>query len=431
MSLQVEKLEKNMAKLTIEVSAEELDKAIQAAYIKNRNRFSVPGFRKGKTPQVMIEKMYGPGVFYEDAANELMRKAYAEELEDIDLDIVSSPEIDVVQLEKGMPFIFTAQVAIKPEVILGTYKGLEIEKQEIVVTEEEITAEIDKALNQNARTLTIVDRPAGQDDTVVIDFEGFVDGVAFEGGKAEDYNLIIGSGTFIPGFEEQLAGMNLGEEKDVEVTFPEEYHAEELAGRQAVFKVALKEIRAKELPELDDEFAQDVSDFNTLEEYKASIQAMLADKKAAEAKDHTEDLLIEKLIEEASFEVPDAMLETQVRRQAEDFARRMEQQGISLEQYMSYTGASPDKIIDQIRPNALKRIQTRLVLEAVVKAENIEVTDEELNQEIETLSKRYQAEMPGNDMNDTFSKEEKETIKIDIAVRKALDFVVAEAKETA
>ena len=376
MSVQVENLEKNMAKLTIEVSAEELEKALQAAYNKEKNKINIPGFRKGKVPRAMIEKMYGPEIFYDDAANTLIPDAYAKAADESGLEIVSQPKIDLVQIEKGKPFIFTAEVAVKPEVTLGEYKGVEVPKADLTVTDEEVAAEIDRERDKNARTITVEDRPVQSGDQAVIDFEGFVDGVAFEGGKGESYPLTIGSNTFIPGFEDQLIGAEVGKEVDVNVLFPAEYQEKSLAGKPALFKVTVKEIKVKELPELDDDFAQDVSEFDTLEEYKADVRKNLEAKKAEAAKTAKEDAVVDKIIENASMEIPDAMVETQTRQMMDDFANRMQQQGLSMEQYFQFTGMDAEKLAEQMKPSALKRIQTRLVLEAIVKAENIEATEE-------------------------------------------------------
>ncbi len=427
MSLQVEKLEKNMAKLTIEVSAEEFEKAMQAAYQKNRGKINVPGFRKGKAPQQMIEKMYGAGIFYEDAANAVIPEAYEKAAEESGLDIVSRPEIDIVQIEKGKAFIFTAEVAVKPEVTLGQYKGIEVEKTSVEVTDEEIMEEIDKAREQNARIISVEDRAVKDGDMTIIDFEGFVDGVAFEGGKGENYNLTIGSGQFIPGFEDQLIGVELNTEVDVNVTFPEEYHAEDLAGKPAVFKVTVKEIKEKQLPELDEDFVQDVCDFDTVDEYKADVESKIKERKESEAKTKKEDAVVEKIVENSQMEIPDAMLEAQVSQMADDFAMRIEQQGLSLEQYFKFTGLTPEAMKQQMEPAAMKRIQTRLVLEAVVEAEKIEVSDDEFNAELEKMSKLYQMEI--DKLNELMGDFEKENMKKDLAVQKAVDLVVEAAVE--
>lgn len=427
MSLQVEKLEKNMAKLTIEASAEEFDKAIQKAYHKNKNKINIQGFRRGKAPLELIEKMYGPEIFYEDAANEIIPAAYEKAAEESGLEIVSRPEINVVQIEKGKPFIFTAEVAVKPEVTLGEYKGIEVEKKEITVTDEEVMARIDREREQNARIITVEDRPVQMNDIAVIDFEGFVDGKPFEGGKAEDYSLTIGSKSFIDNFEEQLIGKSVGEEAEVNVTFPEDYHVKELAGKPALFKVKIKEIKYKELPELDDDFAQDVSEFDTLDEYKESIRAKIKETKEKELKTARENEVIDKIIENAKMDIPEPMIETQVSQMAEDFAQRMRYQGLSMDQYFKYTGMDSKKFLETLRPQALKRIQTRLVLEAIVKAENIEVTEEELNKELNDMASMYNMEV--DKIKEILGDKGMENAKMDIAVQKAIDLVVNEAKE--
>ena len=371
MSLQVEKLEKNMAKLTIEASAEDFEKAIQKVYLKARGRINIPGFRKGKAPRKLIEKMYGTGVFYEDAANDLIPTAYAEALKDCDLEIVSRPEINVTQIESGKPFIFTAEVAVKPEVTLGEYKGVEVEKSNVEVTDEDINKEVDKERENNSRTIDVDDRAVESGDIIKLDFDGSVDGVPFAGGKAENYTLTIGSGSFIPGFEDQLIGTKIGEDKDVTVTFPEDYHEKSLAGKEAVFKCKVNAITVKELPDADDEFASEVSEFETLAEYKEDIKKKLTEKKEKEARAKKEAQAVEKAVENATMEIPDAMIDTQVQSMMEDFARRMQSQGLSLEQYFQFTGMDAKKMHDQMKPEALKRIQNSLVLEAVAKAENL------------------------------------------------------------
>ncbi len=428
MSLQVEKLEKNMAKLTIEASAEDFEKAIEAAYNKNKGKMSVPGFRKGKTPRAMLEKMYGTSIFYEDAANALIPEAYEKALEENkELEVVSQPKIDVVQVEKGKPFIFTAEVALKPEIELGKYKGVKVEKFDIEVTEEEIIKEIDRERENNARTVNIEDRAVQEKDMTIIDFEGFVDEVAFEGGKGENHPLTIGSGAFIPGFEEQMIGAKLNEEIEVKVTFPEDYQAKELAGKAAVFKVTVKEIKEKELPALDDEFASEVSEFDTLDEYKADVKAKLSEKKTSEAKGKKEDALVEAIISDCKMDIPDAMVDTQTKQMAQDYAGRLQQQGLSLEQYFQFTGMDMDKFLDQMRPGALKRIQSRLVLEAVVKAESIQVTEEEFDAEVAKMAATYQ--MEADKLKEIIGDYEKEQISEDIAIQKAVELIVAEAKE--
>lgn len=428
MSLKVENKEKNMAVLTIEVSAEEFEKAIETAYQKNKNKISVPGFRKGKVPLQMIERMYGPEIFYEDAANILIPEVYDRELsEHKEIEVVSQPDVDVTQMEKGKPFIFTAEVALKPPVELGKYKGVKIDKIDTEVSDEEVDKEIDKERENNARTISVEDRGVKDGDMTVIDFEGFVDDMAFEGGKGENYPLTIGSGAFIPGFEDQLVGAKLNEETEVKVKFPEDYHAEDLKGKDAVFKVTVKEIKEKELPELDDEFASEVSEFDTLEEYKADIRKNLAEKKEKEALGKKEDAVIEAIIADAKMEIPDAMVETQARQLANDYASRLQNQGLSLEQYFQFTGLDSAKFLEQMKPTALKRIQSRLVLEAVVKAENIEVSEEEYEAELQKLADNYKMEV--DKLKELFGEAEKETMTEDVAIQKAVDLVVKEAKE--
>ena len=427
MSLQVEKLEKNMAKLTIEVPAEKVEAALQNAYLKNRKQISVPGFRKGKVPRQMIEKMYGPSIFYDDAVNAMIQEAYPEATKECDLEIVSRPDVEVVQIEKGKPFIFTAEVAVKPEVTLGQYKGIEVEKADTTATDEEVAAEIDKEREANSRTITVEDRAVQDGDMTVIDFEGFVDGKAFEGGKGTDYPLTIGSGAFIPGFEEKLVGAEIGKEVEVDVTFPEEYHAKELAGKPAVFKCTVKEIKVKELPELDDDFAQDVSDFDTLEEYKADVRKKVEEKKAADAKAKKEDAVIEKIIEGATMEIPDAMVETQAERMVDEFAQRLQMQGLSMEQYMQFTGGNVQAMVEQSKPQALKRIQSRLVLDAVVAAENLTATDEEVDAELAKMAEQYNMEV--EKLKEMFAEEDLKSIRDDLAVQKAVELVTDAAVE--
>ena len=427
MSLQVEKLEKNMAKLTIEASAEDFNAALEKAYQKNKNSINVQGFRKGKAPRAIIEKMYGASVFYEDAANELIPEAYEKAANESGLEIVSRPDIDVVQVEKGKSFIFTAEVALKPEVTLGTYKGVKVEKKEAEVTEDEILAQINKEREQNSRMITVEDRAVQDGDITVIDFEGFVDGVAFEGGKGENYSLTIGSHSFIDTFEEQLIGKAIGEEVEVNVTFPAEYQATELAGKPALFKVTVKEIKVKELPELDDDFAQDVSEFDTLDEYKANIKATIKENKEKELKTAKENEIVDKIIEGATMDIPEPMIAAQVNQLAEDFAQRMQYQGLSIEQYFQFTGMDAKKFMETLKPQALKRIQSRLVLEAVAKAEKIEVSEEDLEKELTEMSSMYQMEL--DKLKELIGDKEKEQIKADIAVQKAVDFVVAKSKE--
>ncbi len=427
MSVQVEKLEKNMAKLTIEASAEEFDNAIQKAFHKNKNKLNVQGFRKGKAPYALVEKMYGAGIFYEDAANEIIPEAYEKAANESGLEIVSRPDIDVVQVEKGKNFIFTAEVAVKPEVTLGQYKGIEVEKKEVTVTDEEVMAQVDKEREQNSRTITVDDRAVEMNDIAVIDYEGFVDGVAFEGGKGENHSLTIGSHSFIDTFEDQLIGKNIGEELEVNVTFPAEYHSQDLAGKPAMFKVKINEIKVKEIPALDDDFAQDVSEFNTLEEYKGSIKANITQSKEKELKTAKENEIIEKIIDDAKMDIPEPMIDSQVNQMAEEFAQRIQYQGLSIEQYFQFTGMDAKKFIESLKPQAVKRIQSRLVLEAVAKAENIETSEEELEKELSEMAERYQ--MEEDKLKELVGEKEKEQIKADIAVQKAVDFVVEQSKE--
>ncbi len=426
MSLQVEKLEKNMAKLTVEVPAEQFGGAIKKAFNKNKNKFNIPGFRKGKAPQAMIEKMYGVGVFYEDAADEAINETYADAMKESGLDIVSRPEISIEQIEKGKTFIYTATVAVKPEVTLGQYKGIEVEKADASVKEEDIAAELKKVQEQNARLLSIEDRPVADGDQVVIDFDGYVDGKQFDGGKASDYPLTIGSHSFIDTFEEQLIGKSVGEACEVNVTFPAEYHATELASKPATFKVTVKEIKVKELPELNDEFAGEVSEFDTLDEYKKDIEAKLSEKKQKEAATENENRVVDKVVEASSMEIPERMIDGQVENMMQDTARRMQSQGLSLDMYMKYTGMDLEQMKSQARPQAVKRIQTRLVLETIVKQENIQVSDERLDEEIEKMAASYQ--MEADKLKNYMSEQDKDQLKEDLAVQEAVDFLVAEAK---
>ena len=426
MSVQVEKLEKNMAKLTIEVDAAQFEDAMKKAFNKNKNKFNIPGFRKGKAPRAMIEKMYGEGIFYEDAADEAINATCMQAMDESGLEIVSRPEVAVEQIGKDKPFIYTALVAVRPEVILGEYKGIEVEKADASVTAEDVEAELKKVQEQNARLLNVEDRPVADGDKTVIDFEGFVDGKPFDGGKAEDYDLTIGSHSFIDTFEEQLIGRNIGEECEVNVTFPEEYHAPELAGKPATFKVTVKEIKVKELPALDDEFAGEVSEFETMDEYKKDIEAKILERKQKEAATENENRVVDRVAANASLEIPDKMVESQIDNMVQDTARRMQGQGLSMDMYMKYTGMTMDSMRDQMRPQALKRIQTRLVLEEVVKAENIQVPDERLDEEIAKMAAAYQ--MESDKLKEYMSDRDKEQMKEDLAVQEAVDFLVAEAK---
>lgn len=426
MSLQVEKLEKNMAKLTVEVPAEQFEKALTTAFNKNKSRFNIPGFRKGKAPQAMVEKMYGVEVLYEDAINEALDATYGDAVTESELDVVSRPEIDVVQVEKGKELIYTATVAVKPEVTLGEYKGIEVEKASAEVSDEDIEAELKKVQEQNSRLITVEDRAVEDGDQTVVDFEGFVDGTPFEGGKGEDYPLTIGSHSFIDTFEEQLIGKNIGEECEVNVTFPEEYHAKELAGKPAVFKVTVKEIKRKELPELNDEFAGEVSEFETLEEYKNDVKAKLSLTKQKEAATENENHVVDKVVENATMDIPEPMIDSQVNNMVNDYARRMQSQGLSLEQYMQFTGMTIDTLKEQMKPQAVKRIQTRLVLEAIVNAENITVSDEAVEKEIADMAESYKMEVA--QIKEYMGENGIEQMKEDLAVQEAVDFLVAEAK---
>ena len=427
MSFTVDKLEKNMVKLTIEVDAEEFAKGMEAAYEKNKNKISVPGFRKGKVPKQMIEKMYGAGIFYEDAANAIIPKEYQRAAVESGLDIVSQPEIDVTQIEEGKNFIFTATVAVRPEVTLGTYKGVEIAKVSTEVTDEDLEAEIKKVQEQNARIINVEDRPVQDKDDTVIDFEGFMNGVPFSGGKGENYSLTIGSHSFIDTFEEQLIGKKIGEETEVNVTFPEEYHAAELAGKPATFKVTVKEIKSKELPELNDELVQDISEFKTVDEYKADLKATLEKKKAKDAEVKKENEAIEAAVANAAMEIPEAMIKQQALQMADGYDRNLKQQGISLEQYVKMMGMEIDKFIESIYPEAEKRIKNGLVLDAIAKAEDFTVTDEEVEEEIKNMASMYN--MKEDELKDMMTDNERNQIKEDLAVQKAVKLIAAEAVE--
>lgn len=426
MSVQVEKLEKNMAKLTVEVSAEDFKAAIKKAFNKNKNRFAIPGFRKGKAPQAMIEKMYGEGVFYEDAADEAINASYAEAMKESGLDIVSRPEVTIEKIGKDEPFVYSALVAVKPEVTLGQYKGVEVEKADVSVSAEDVEAELKKVQEQNARLLTVEDRGVEDGDQTVIDFEGFVDGKGFEGGKAEDYPLTIGSHSFIDTFEEQLIGKKIGEECEVNITFPTEYHAADLAGKPATFKVTVKEIKVKELPELNDEFASEVSEFDTLDEYKKDVEKKLAEKKEIEANSKNEDAVVAKVVENATMEIPDKMIDAQAENMVQDMARRMQSQGLSLDMYLKYTGMTVEQMKEQARPDAEKRIRTRLVLEAVAKAENIQISDEKVDEEVAKMAEAYKMEV--EKLKSYMSESDVKQMKEDLAVQQAVDLLVAEAK---
>ncbi len=429
MSVKVENLEHNMAKLTIEVSAEELEKALNTAYNKQKRQISVPGFRKGKVPRAMIEKMYGAEIFYEDAANELMQQTYPSAVDESGVDIVSRPTVDVVQIEKGKPFIYTAEVATRPEVTLGKYMGVTVTKIDTSVTEEEVEAELENQRNTNARTVTVTDRPVKEGDTAVIDFEGFVDGVAFDGGKAENHSLEIGSHSFIDTFEDQLVGKNAGDEVEVNVTFPEEYQAADLAGKPAVFKVKINEIKAKELPELNDEFAQDVAGVDTLAEYKEELKKNLTEKKENEAKKTKEDEAIQKIIDKSKMDLPEAMIDTQCETMVNEFAQRIAQSGLSMDQYLQFSGMTVDQLKEQVRPEAETRIKSSLVLEQIAKEENIEVSDEDIDAEIEKMAKAYG--MEADKLKEYMGDSEKESMKRDLAITKAVDLIMENVKERA
>lgn len=427
MSVEVEKLENNRARLTIEVPAEDLERALQSAYDAQKSRISIPGFRKGKVPRQMVERMYGPGIFYEDAANDLINETYPDAVTESGVDAVSRPELEVVQIEKGKPFIYAAQVVLKPEVILGKYKGIEVEKVDVTVSEADVDQEIEQERERNARNVTVEDRPIAEGDIAVIDFEGFVDGVPFEGGKAENHSLAIGSHTFIDGFEEQLVGKNVGDETEVNVTFPEDYHAEELAGKPAVFKVKVNEIKAKELPELDDEFAQDVSEFDTLAEYREDILAQLKERKEASAKRTREDEALQKIVEGSTMEIPEEMIDTQVDNMLNDLVNQLVSRGLTFEQYMRVTGMNIDQLREQMRPDADKRIRASLVLDQISKEEDIQVSEEEVEKEYERISELYA--MSVEELKERLSDSAKDDIKHDLVTLKTVDFVMDNVKE--
>ena len=428
MSMQVEKLDNNMAKLTIEVSADDFEKACNDAYNKNKSKISIPGFRKGKVPRQIIEKTYGPGVFYEDAADICIRNTYGEELDaNKEIEVVSRPEIEVTQCEKGKSFIYVASVALKPEVKLGKYKGVKIEKVSTEVTDADVDAEIEKERRANSRTIVVEDRPVKDGDITVINFEGFVDGVAFEGGKGENYPLTIGSGQFIPGFEEQLIGAKIGEDVEVNVTFPEDYQAEDLAGKAAVFKCKVNEIKETELPEADDEFASEVSDFDTIAEWKEDLMKSLTEKKVASAKEEKENKALEAADENAEMVIPDAMAEFECEQMINDYAMRLSQQGLSIDQYLMFTGMDMDGLKAQMKPQAIKTIKSRLVLEAIVNEEKLEANDDEIDAEIAKMAEMYG--MEADKLKESIGDREKELMSKDVCLRKAVELVAAEAKE--
>lgn len=429
MSFTVENLEKNMAKLTIEVSAEDFEKALQKAYEKNKNKIAVNGFRKGKVPRAVIEKVYGAGVFYEDAANILIPEEYSKAAEESKLDIVSQPEIDVTQIEKGKSFIFTAEVALKPEVTLGEYLGVEIEKTDAKVTADDVKAELEKVREQNARLVDVTSRGVKDKDQAVIDFEGFVDGVPFEGGKGTDYPLTIGSHSFIDNFEEQLIGAKIGKEVEVNVTFPENYQAAELAGKPATFKVTVKAIKVKELPKLDDDFAKDVSEFDTLADYKADIKKNLTEKKKEEAKREKEAKAVAKAVENASMDIPEGMIKLQVNNMVNEFAQRLQMQGLSIDQYIQYMGSNHQQFMESLKPEAVTRIKNSLVLEAVVKAENITATEDDFEEEVKRMADMYKMEV--DKVKEILGDNEKEQIMSDLAIQKAAELISSKAVEKA
>ena len=427
MSVQVENLEKNMAKLTVTVSADKFEKAMQEAYQKQKSRINIPGFRKGKVPRAMIEKAYGPEVFYDDAANIVINEEYPQAMEESGLDIVSRPDIEVTQIEKGSEFVFVAEVAVKPDVELGEYKGVAVTKSEVSVSDEEVTAELENIRNQQARTIEVTDRAVQEGDTVIIDFEGFVDGVAFEGGKGENHPLEIGSHAFIDNFEEQLIGKNAGDETEVHVTFPEQYQAKELAGKPAVFQVKIHTIKAKEVPELSDEFISDISEFETLDEYKADVKEKLLKRKEDAAKGAKEDEAIQKIIDASKMDIPDPMIDMQCENMIQEFEGRISQQGLSLDQYMQFSGSNIDKIKEQVRPEAVQRIQSSLVLEKIAEKENVEVTEDEINAQIDKMASVYG--MPGEKMKEFLSEEDTENIKRNLSIEKAVEIIMEHAVE--
>ena len=427
MSVNLEKNENNEVLMDIKVDANEVKSAYNRACKRVAQYVNIPGFRKGKVPRTMVEKMYGAEVFYQDAANEIIPDAYEAALKEVEEEIVSMPEVDVVQMKKGEPFIFTAEVALKPEVKLGQYKGVEVDKIDVTVSDEEVEAEIEKEREKNARTVEVTDRAVKDGDTVSLDFEGFVDGAAFEGGKGENYPLTIGSGAFIPGFEEQLVGTEIGADVEVNVTFPEDYQADNLAGKAAVFKCKVNEIKEKQLPEVDDEFASEVSAFDTLEAYKADLKQNLEDKKFKEAKSAKTDAVIDAIIASSEMDIPEAMIKTEQRQMLNDFAQRMQMQGLSMEQYFQFTGTTADMLMEQSKPQAEQRIKTSLVIDAIVAAENIEATEEEFAEELKTMAEVYQ--MEEDKIVETLGEQGKASVMKDIKAKKAAEFVTENAVE--
>ncbi len=426
MSAQVERLDHNMAKLTIEVSAADFKEAVHKVYLRQRGKIQIPGFRKGKAPQMMIEKMYGKGVFYEDAANDMINATYPAEASACGLEIVSSPEIDVTDIgEDGMTY--TATFAVKPEVTLGAYKGIEVPKANIMVTDEDIENEIKSELEKNSRIVDVTDRPVQNGDTVNLDYAGTVDGEAFDGGTAQGQPLVIGSGSFIPGFEEQLIGLNAGDEKDVEVTFPEDYHAPELAGQDAVFHCVVNKIQTREMPVLDDEYVQDTSEFDTVDEYKENIHKTLIERKEKAAQTDKENAVVDKLIETSEMDIPGAMIDSQVSDMYNEYAQQLQSQGIGIDMYLKYMGQTESALKEQMRPQAEKRIKTRLVLEEVAKVENIEVGDEKVEAELEKMAEQYK--MPLEDIKKYFGDYQKDEMKKDLAVQEAITLLCDNAVE--
>ena len=426
MEFKVEKKEKNMAVITVTVPNDEFRKAVKETYNKDKGKFQLPGFRKGHAPQYMIEKIYGEGVFFEGAVNACINKTWPEASKESGLEIVSRPEIDVTEVGGGKDLVYTGTVAVRPEVVLGEYKGIEVQKADMEVTEADIDEAIGKEQDKNSRLVTVEDRAAENGDTVKINFDGSMDGVAFEGGKGENYPLVLGTGNFIEGFEEQIVGHRTGDAFEVNVTFPENYHAKDLAGKPAVFKCELLEIQRKEFPEVNDEFASEVSEFDTLEEYKADLRKKLEDAKMKSAAAQNENNVIAKVCENAQIDIPAPMIEMQTEQMIDDYARRMQSQGLPLDQYMQYTGMTMDKLKDQFRPQAERNLKTRLVLEEVAKAENIQVSEEAVDAEIKKMAEAYKIEP--EKMKEYLGDAEKENITMDLKVQEAVDFLVAEAK---
>lgn len=424
MSVKVENLEKSMAKLTVEVEAAEFDKALVKAYNKTKNRFNLPGFRKGKAPMAMIEKMYGVEVFYEEAINTILDASYPEAMKESGLDIVSRPEIAVDQIGKGQNLVYTATVAVKPVVTLGEYKGVTVEKADTTVSAKEVTERLNRELEKNARVVD-VDREIKTDDTATIDFVGSVDGVEFPGGKGEDYPLTIGSGTFIPGFEDQLIGHKTGETVDVNVTFPEEYGAKDLAGKAALFKVTIKGVKEKQVPAADDEFASEVSEFDTLDEYKKDLKKTIKEEKEKQAAAANENAVVAKVVENASLEIPAPMVEMQVEQMYYDYQMRLQQQGIPMDQYLQITGLTKEKLEEQMKPSAENNIKSSLVLEAIQKQENIEASDEKVEEEFKKIAEQYK--MKYEDLVKTVTDSQKESVKRELSIQATIDMLVAEA----